>query len=293
MTQDEKIITEEQIKKDDERFNELNKKDALTPEEKTELNEVKERYGKRMQQKINKMTSETKTEREARIKAEEEAETLRKENEELKKGKQEPIVSVKEEFVKVGDKQFYTNDTLVKMIEAGKMTETEAYNYQRARDREEDRLIIRHDIEKEKQQSNVNQIRFEDAQQVIKEYPHFNKAHPDFNPEDPLYKKTQEIYMDGYAANPRGLSKSIKLAKEVLRISDTHADISGQHQVEDGGAPESHAKKEKEITLSEDEKDAGERMYRDQINPKTGRTYTPNESHTKALEAKKRRLNKE
>ena len=292
MTIDGKNVTEEQVRKDDERFHELDKKDQLTVEEKTEFGELKQRYGKRMQDKIDKFTRETKTEKEARIKAEEETERLRTENEELKKGKHEPVVSVKEEFVKIGDKQFYSDDTLVKMIEAGKMTENEAYKYQRNRDREEDRIIVKKKLEEKKVGESVNQIRLQDAQDVLKNYPHFSKTHENFNPEDPLFKLTQEIFTEGYAANPRGLSLAVKRAKEILRMSDTRVDMSDEHNVEDGNPPEPR-RREKEVTLDETEKESAERMFRDQINPKTNRVYTDKESHIKALDAKKRRLNKE
>jgi len=289
-TQDIKDVTEEQeqIKKDDETFKELNKKEDRTNDEEKELGEIKERYGKRMQKRVDELNWKAKSAEEETRKEKEERQRLETEVAELKRKTTTPAKPlVKEEFVEIGGKKYLTNEALVAKMNAGEITEQEAYKYERTRDREEDKHLLREEIKQEKVKESAEQVRFDDAQQVLKEYPQFAKNHSSFNPEDPLYKLTTEIYSEGYAVNPRGLSLAIKRAKQILKMTDTTVDKSDELNLDVSTPPERIRRKEQEITLDEDEKEAAERMYRDIINLKTGRTYTEKETHAKALEAKK------
>ncbi|MCK9370592.1 hypothetical protein M0R04_11840 [Candidatus Dojkabacteria bacterium] len=284
------IFTKEAEEKDNVRFKELKEKkqEELTPEEKTELGDLKDRHSTRVQKRIDTITAQKRE-------AEEEAERLRKENEELrnKTAKKEEDVpeSVKGELVEIAGKKYFTDKALIAQIKTGELTEDEAYQYQRKRDKEEVKWELRQEQAQEERKVSEQKTRQEDMDNVLKTYPQFSKKHPDFNDTDPLYKLANEIYVEGYIANPKGLSLAIKRAKEILRITDEKIDRSDDHSVDGSEAPERNSGSKKEVTLSEQEKESAVRMYTrgDVINPKTGRAYTENEAVAKALEAKKRR----
>lgn len=285
------ILNKEAEEKDNARFQELNKivETERTEEQKKELGELKERHSTRVEKRINQITAKQKE-------AEEKAERLERENEELKKkipGEKEPPVSEggKDEVVEISGKKYFTDKALMVQVKAGEITEDEAYAYQRKRDKEEVKAEMRQENDEKDRKDREITLRKEDSDRVLKEYPHFSKKSPDFNPEDPLYKLANELYTEAYAANPKGLSLSIKRAKEILRISDEHIDRSDDTHVEDSNPPDRNKGGEKEITLSENEKEAAVRQFTrgDVINPKTGKPYTTNEALAKALQAKKDR----
>ena len=296
MTPNDTIVTEEQIKKDNERFQELNKKPEIehTTEEVKELGELKERHNTRAEKRIGELTWRSKQAEERVTELEEKLNKSLTEIEELKKLKTEQTAAktVKEEFVEIAGKKYYTDEALIVMVQNKEITDAEAYSYQRKRDKEEIKDDLRKEhIEHQRQESDKD-IRIKDAEDVRKQYPYFSKDNKDFNPEDPLYKKAIELWSEGYSANPKGLSLSIKRAKEILRITDTTPDRTGDLSLESSSAPERGGEKGKELTLSEDEKDIAERMFTrgDVINPKTQKPYTVAEAHVKALEAEKRRI---
>ena len=283
--ENQNTVSDEQ--KDNARFEELNKvpETERNDEQKKELGELKERYGKRMQKKIDAMTSKQRA-------LEEENERIKAELEEVKA--KPPIKeesTLKEEFVEIAGKKYFTDQALMSQVKSGEITEDEAYAYQRKRDKEEIKDDLRKERETEDKRSEDFKLRKEDSEKVLKDYPSFNKKHPDFNPEDPLYKLSNELYVEAYAVNPKGLSLAIKRAKEILRISDQHIDRSEDFEVE-RSEPSERKPREKEITLSEPEKEAAVRMYTrgDVMNPKTNRPYTVNEALVKALNAKKARI---
>jgi hypothetical protein len=291
MTPSEKIVAEEdQIKKDNERFQELNSKQDRTDEENKELSEVKERYGKRMQSKIDREVS-------ARKAAEENSERLREENERLKREK-EDVGSKKiekpvaRETTEINGKQWYTNEALGAMVDSGQITPEVAYKYQQERMEEAaaDKAYKR--LKGEQEKESVEDTRKSDVSKVLKDYPHFNKSHPDFNPEDPLYKKATELWDESYKFLPDGMSKSIARAKEILRINDARVDRSDDFEIEPSRPSGSGGKREKEVTLTEEEAEVAERQFckGDIVNPKTNKPYTPQEARSKMLEAKKRRI---
>ena len=292
------VAEEEQIKKDDERFKELNGKSDIekTTEEKQELGELKERYGKRMQKKIDKMNWETKTLQEALEKERQDKERIA---EELEKEKKKPgtIDTIKESYVEIKGKSWKTDETLRAEITTGKITDDEAVRYQRDRNREEDFAIWEKRQDEKEQVRSENIIRLNDAQKVLNEHPNFAKflpdksVNPDFSPDDPLYKLTNEIYLEGYARIPDGLSKALKRAKQILRVSDAAIERDAELNL-DVFTPENRRFKEKEVVLTEAEKNTAESMFcrGDVMNPKTNRPYTVQEAHSAALTAKKNRL---
>ena len=286
------ITEEEQTKIDNEKFEELSKvpEAERTDEQKTEIVELKEKYGKRMQKKIDTMHAKQKE-------LEEENEKIKFELDEIKKTsikKDEEISeSAKDETVEIGGKKYFTDKALIIQIKTKEITEEEAYAYQKKRDKEEIKADLRREHEEEETKKESVKLRKEDSDFVNKNYPHFNKKHSDFNPEDPLYKLSNELYIEAYAANPKGLSLAIKRAKEILRISDQHIDRSEDHDMEGSNPPE-RTLREKEITLTEDEKEVAVRQFTrgDVINPKTQRSYTVNEALAKALQGKKDKISR-
>jgi len=297
-------LTEEELAKhDDERFKEISAKseEERTPEEKNELNELKERYSKRVQKRIDKevwarKATEEQLEEERRRREELESRLKDLENK-LKTDNQKPVHN---EFVTIGDKKFYTDEALMQQIRDGKITEAEAVRYQQDRLKEEAVVEAEKRLEERRKAVEDNNIRRKDAEWVLEHYPNFSKKLPDgsinpnFNPEDPLYKLATDIYKEGYAANPKGLSLAIKRAKQILNIKDERIDSSDDLHIDSGTPPDKPKRKDKkdEITLSDDEKIAAERIYLrgDIINPKTGRPYqTAEEAHAAALEAKRLR----
>lgn len=277
-------VSDEQ--KDNARFEELNKvpETERNEEQKKELGDLKERYGKRMQKKIDTMTAKQRA-------LEEENERIKEELAEVKTKppvKEEP--ALKEEIIVIAGKKYLSDRALMAQVKSGEITEDEAYAYQRKRDKEEIKEDLRKEREGEDKKSEDLRLRKEDSDKILRDYPRFSKKSPDFDPEDPLYKLSNELYTEAYAVNPRGLSLAIKRAKEILRISDQHIDRSEDFEVE-GSEPSERKLREKEVTLSEGEKEAAVRMYTrgDVINPKTNRPYTSNEALVKALNAKKAR----
>ena len=291
MTQEQTKLTDEQ--KDDNRFKELNEKPETdrTDEEKKEIGEIKERYGKRMQKRIDELTRRAKTAEEGREELEKKAEELEVELKELK-NKPEPTPKIKEEVVEIAGKKFFADETLIAKVKAGEITEQEAYRHQRLRDKFELKTEVMTEIAEEKKKQSEVEIRAEDQKKVLKEFPHFNPKNPNHNPDDPLYKMANKIFTGGYHSNPKGLSESIALAKQVLGIKDTPIDRSEDFSLEASGLPEKGGKKKEEPTLTEAEKEAAVRIWclGGVNNPLTGRPYTESEALHKALEAKKARL---
>lgn len=295
MATDEKIITDEQ--KEEARLAELAKKSDATEDEKKELIELKDKRQTRLDKRIGELTYKRKL-------AEEEAEAERKKREELEARLKEleetarpKTAEVEETYIEIGGKKWLTDDALIAKINAKEITEAEAIRYQQKRNKEEIKLEVLNDIKNESKRESESEVRAEDAREVLKKYPHFAKTHPDYNPEDPLFKLTTEIYTEGYNANPRGLSKAVERARQILRMTDGHVDKTDDLSMEDGDAPARNGSvrdtsgKDKEVKLTEQEKEGAIRMWcrGDYINPKTGKAYTETEAVAKALNAKKLR----
>lgn len=294
-TENENIVTDEdQTKKDNERFEELTKKEKKTEEEVTEVNDIKDRYGKRMQKKIDRMHYEKESEREAREKAEKERDDLKGRLDSLEKDSISEPAGNEDETREVAGKKYLTDNALMARIKSGKVTETDAYRYQRERDSFEIENRVYDRIKTEKKNETENEARKKDANEVLGKYPQFSKTSPQFNPQDPLYKEATRIYETGYASNPKGLSLAINDAKKILRMTDTQIDNTDDLSLESTGVPRKTRSKEPEVTLTDYEQEIAESQFTrgDVVNPKTGRAYTTIEAHSKALDAKKRRLDK-
>lgn len=87
-------------------------------------------------------------------------------------------------------------------------------------------------IKEEEKDNTFQDKRKEDADKVMKAYPYFAKNHPEFDPNDPLYKKATELFAEAYYALPDGFSKSIERAKEMLKTDNVHIDRSDDLEVE-------------------------------------------------------------
>jgi hypothetical protein len=289
----------EQEKKDNERFYELSRKADLTDDEKKEKQELQESYGSRVKRKIDTLTSKTYEERKAREAAEQKAKELEERLKALEqeKEKKTSMPSPTLQVVTVAGKQFYTDAALRQMIDSGQISEADAVAHKDERLQEiaAERAYTRmkeeqkHVYEKEKVEGE-QKIRMEDAQVVLKDHPTFDRNHPDFNPNDPVYKLSTEIWQEAYHANPRGLSLAVKRAKEILRVNDIRPDVSDEHTVlRSTSSHEPQRGREKAPTLTDEEKGIAYRMYRDTMNPRTGKNYTQSEAEQKALQAKKDR----
>jgi len=288
-TTEEKKLTDEQVKKDDVRFAELNAKAEKSEEENKELGVLKEKHSKRVQDRINKEVRRRKEEEEARLAAEEKVNKLERELEETRKQTPPAKTAIKEETIEIAGKRFYTDEALASMVDAGEITNTEAYKYQRKRDKTELKWEIKQEERQEKQKEEDKNSRINDAKSVLEKYPHFAKSHPDFNPADPLYKLTQEIYAEGYIANPRGLSKAVDRASQILGLNKKSVDRSDDFSIE-GNTPSPNKRRQKDPTLTDSEQDTAITIWTKKTNPATGREYTEKEALVKGLAAKKRRL---
>ena len=293
-TLNQNTVTEEQ--KEDARLNELTQKTDRSEDETKELETLKDSRQTRYQKRIDHLTWKAK-DAEERLGAESDrAKQLEAQLEEEKRNKPTDKPVVKEETIKIGEKVYYTDETLKSMIDAGQMTESEAYKHQKGRDKAEIKEELREEMKQKDQATEDMKVRKTDAETVLKQHPNFSKKlpngelNPNFDPEDPLYKLTTELYAEGMAANPRGFSIAVKRAKQILRNPGQPIDITDDISLHSPSSPEPH-KKDKEVTLDENEQDAAISMFcrGDVINPATGRAYTEKEAIAKATAAKKER----
>lgn len=290
-TLNERIVSEEQEK----RFHELNTKpeEERNEDEKKELQQLKDNYSKSAKARIDELTKKFYASEQAKEAANQKIAEYEQKIKDLEtKPEPEPIVT--RETVDIGGKKYYTNQTLEAMVKAGKMTYAEAQEH--ALERDDERLIEKVEKRREERQKkeDFNKTRIQDFKEVLEKYPHFDKKHPNFNPDDPLYKTANQIFINGYHANPRGLSESVKLAKKILKQPEGRIDRTEDLNVEEGNIPEERGKKTDEVTLTEEEKEAARRIWvlGSITNPKTQRPYTEQEALAKSLAAKKARLAK-
>ena len=285
-------------KKEEERLAELAKKDKRDEAEEKELQTLKDGKHTRFEKRIDKLTWEKKSAQEALENERREKEDLKARLEKLEEdSKKKTELPLEDEYIEIAGKKYLTDASLIGKINAKEITEQEAYAYQRKRDKEELRVSVIDEIKGEDQKKKNLDVRKTDAEWVLKNFPKFDKRHPEHNPEDPLYKEATRIYNNGYASNPKGLSESIKDAKRMLRMSDEVIDRSDDLDIEGSeGAPDrSGGHKNKEVTLSSEEEENAVRFYTlgSVVNPKTNRQYTRTEAIAKALNAKKSRAGKE
>lgn len=273
-------VTDEQV---GEQIDELNKKADRTEEDNQTLGELKKERQTRYQKRIDQLSGAKKA-------AEEEAEAIRAENERLKAEnetfkttKVEPEILAKE-TVAYGNQKYYTDKTLTQMVQAKQITEDQAYAHQSERNTAKITEDVTKRLEGKTQQGQEMEARKADAEKVLKEYPHFDTKHAEFNAKDPLYIEANRIYDRGYKYQVDGMSLAIADAKKILGIQGGSPDVSGHMSLHPASAP-GQKSESKEIKMTEDQKDIAVRTYRDQINPKTGRNYTENESIEKMAQA--------
>lgn len=281
-------LSDEQVEKE---LKDLRGKQDVTAEEKEKLEILKEERQSRLDKRIKMKDSE-------RLAAINRAEQLEKQLEEERKKREElesknKTVSIVNDTVEFDGRKFYTDKALRSMLDAGELTAEEAYEHQQERiEAKVTERVIKRNIGNTKEEEE-RKTRAEDAEKIARDYPQFNPKHPDHDPEDPLFKKANELWMEGYHANPRGLSKAIERAKEILGYTKERPDLSDEFSVArskstvDRSIPST-------VALTAEEKDFYVRMYvmGNIVNPKTNRTYTESEAIAKGLAMKAKNARK-
>lgn len=291
MPETTEIINKIPVEDQDKRLDELAVKSDRTPEEINEFNQLRVDKDKKTTQ--SRIDTLTKSRKEAEAKADQtqkELDDLRLEFEQNRSPKKPDIV-VSRETVERDGKNFYTDDTLVSMRDSGEITDAKAFQHQQERLKSELKEELRNEFSQKSKDDQEKDSRKSDAQEVLDKYPHFNKDHPDFNSEDKLFKEANRIYQNGYSSNPKGFMLAINDAKRILQITDNPLDISNEISLRSPSAPSSASVSNqiKEIPLTEDQKEVAIRIYRNQINPVTGRNYTENEAIIKSTKAQNNR----
>ncbi len=277
-------VTDEQL---ETQVTDLSKKEDKTAEDNTQLETLKTERQSRYQKRIDKLSGKAKyaedqlaTEREAREKAEKDLAEAR--------AVQTPVKPI-QDTVTIEGKAHYTDAALTQMVQSKQISENDAYGMQQARMTAEITANVRNDLTKSEKETQEAKLRADDKAKVLSEYPQFNNQHPDFDPKNELYQLTNEIYSNGYAAKPDGLSKAIKLAKRTLGITSKTLDLSNEFGIQNSSQASDPNKTEKEIVFSENEKDDAIRVWTNVLNPLTNRNYTENEAVEKAKKAKRGR----
>lgn len=280
-------VTDEQL---ESQVTDLSKKDDRTADDDTQLETLKTERQSRYQKRIDKLSGKAKyaedqlaSEREAREKAE-------RDLAESKAAQLAIPVKPIQDTVTIDGKAHYTDAALSQMIQAKQIDENGAYQMQQQRMTAEITANVRADLTKAESKESDTRAREADKAKVFAEYPHFSNQHPDFNPKDELYQLTSEIYSDGYAAKPDGLSKAIKMAKRALGITSKTPDLSNEFSIQNSSeSSDPNKQKDKEIVFSDQEKEDAIRVWTNEHNPATGRNYTENEAVEKAKKAKRGR----
>ena len=282
--------TEEETK-DNQRFNELKEKGVdISDEEKTEMTGLRDRHSERTQKRFDTLTARYKNAQAQLGERDQETQKLREELDEVKNQistSREPDISIGQETIEVDSKKFFTDDALNARITSKQMTEAQAVKHQQDRIKAEavDEAVGR--IEGKRDQADMQARRTADQKKVLAEYPQFDNRHPDFNPNDPLFKKANEIFNRGFNNNPEGLSESIALAKESLGMTTKKPDASGDMSVAETSLGNQQKKdNEQEVTLKPEEEESGIRQWTRLINPATNRVYTDKEAIEKTKKAK-------
>ncbi len=280
--------TDEEIK-DNQRFGELKGKgdEELDEDEKSELKELKDRHSQRTRGRFDKMTSQVKASEYERGQAVSEAEQLRKENEELRTRDVKPPEPTvfKKESVQIGDKSYFTNETLQAMVDSKEITSDRANQHAEERNTEvaSDKAYKR--LKGEQEKDSVETTRRTEISGLMKEHPEFDNRHQNHNASDPLFVEFTALLNDGYKSIPKALEK----AKKIVGYTDKKPDLSEQFNV---GSPSAAAPESNKTQLSEGEVEIALNMFwerGDQINPNTNKPYTKQEAIEKALKAKRTR----
>ena len=293
-TKNQDLVTEDE-KELSTKIEELDNKKDKSEDEIQELKGLKEERHSSFNKRLGEFNYRAKS-------AEEREAVIADENEKLKahikdlesKPKPDDKPVINNDTVKYNEQPFFTDAALNSKVKAGEMTEGEAMAHQSERISAKAADDAYKRIKKETTQEENLKIVDADVAGVIKKYPHFAKKLPDgtlnpeHNPNDPLYKKVIEIWQDGYNNNPHGFSKAVAIAEQLMGKNDINPDLSKEHNLYSPSAPEGKDK-DQEVKFTAEEEDIAIKMYRDQVNPKTGRNYTATEAIAKSKSAKKNR----
>lgn len=282
--------TDEEI---EARLDTLYAKKELDEDESKEFDTLKKERSSRYQKKIDQATGKVKefeTENE-RLKRENEELKQRQEEFEAKRKADEKPVKVVEDTVEADGKKWFTDEALQSKVDAGEMTAQEAYKHQQSRLRAEAVQEAEERFEAKQKVQRDTFARDNDRKKVLSKYPQFDKNHHDHDPNDPVFKKASEIYANGYASNPEGLSKAVELAEQILGINNKRPDASDDFGVASNDSSSDNKKKES-VSLTEEEKEVALRQYvfSGATNPNTGRGYTNDEALERARKAKEKRI---
>ena len=290
------VIDEKTEEQKEARFHELNKKQGRSPEEDQELGKLKDDYRVSAKQRIDQITAEKHRERIAREEAEKKAqeleERLAKLEEEKKATVNQPTNNlISRNTIKVGNTSFYTDDTLVEMINNNEITQTQAWQHQQQRIKAEAAEEAYTRIKSEEKANEFKTVREKDFEKVLKKYPQLNIKDPKYNPDDMFTKTVARLWINGYSVNSDGLSRAVEDAEEYIKvIKGVNVDLSSDFSTTGSDrVGEREKTKKEEVTLTEGEKEAALRMYRDVKNQTTGRVYSEAEALEKAKRAKQAR----
>lgn len=291
-TAEDIIEKDEDLKATESRIVELRQKKDRSEEEEKEFKELKQHHRGRVEEQITTERERANAQAERAAKAEQALEDARSRMKELQENRDNAASSgSEEEYVTINGKKFLTDEALAARVQAGKMTQGEAWKQQKAAIREEAVAEIRGQAPKQE----ADRIR-KDSLDYVKSQGYgwmLDDKDPKFNANDPLYKEADRLWKNGYQYDPDGPRKALEDAKRFLG-----KDVKREDRSEDFGVPknnsasDSNSQKEKKIALSDIEHTNAIRFWvqGNVTNLKTGRTYTEAEALTKALEAKRKRL---
>lgn len=265
-----------------EQIDELKALETRTPEQEAQLKKLKTQAAvdKRIAVEVAKRHQER-----------ERAERLERELIEERAKNKAPIEKKQSlnhaETIQINGKEFYTDRGLLQLVNAGSMSQDEAYAHQD--ERREEKAVAR--VRQDMQAQTDTQVREETKQEILKEYPEFNPSHPNHNPNDPLFKESNELWRDGLYTNPRGLKIAIEKAKRILGRDYKRPDLSEELGVTRNQEPATRiTEKSKKITLTDADQELAWSYRRTMKNPKTGKTYTQAEAIQAAIKAKEDQL---
>lgn len=284
---DEDIGVEQELIEINDKISDLRAVKEQTPEQKAELSELIEKRKSRTQKRIDSYAGRAKAAEERARKAEEKA--LELEQKFNVAEKRLPAERKSHQKVSFDGEEFYTDASLRSLVQAGDMTEDEAWDHQEQR-----RVAAAADrLSKKSTQKTFEDTRKETIQAVLKEHPKLNPNHPQYNADDPFTAEVDRLLRNGYQVHADGLRRAVEDAKRYLRISDKRPDISDDLSVASSSASGGDPTKRqtKKVSLEPWEEDNAVRMWVNtgMTNPKTGKVYTKTEAVAKALEAKTRR----
>lgn len=293
-TTEEIIEKDEDLKATESRIVELRQKKDRTEEEEKEFKDLKQHHRGRVEEQILSEREKADAQSERAAKAEQALEDARRRLKEIEERRNESSSSStggENETIMINGKKFYTEEALALRVEKGLMNRNEAWKIQRESIKEEAKAEMRGEAPKEK----ANEIRMKSLD-YVKEQGYgwmIDDKDPKHNPNDPLFKEANRLWLNGYQYDADGPRKALEDAKRFLGRDIKREDRSDELGIaRNNSASESNSQKEKKVALTDIEQQNAMRWWTTIENPKTGRKYTETESLTKALEAKRKRLSK-